>query len=206
MVFSTPVHTPSTQYTPASSYTSISSAPRQQTATAIASPTIRRSKSVVMHNMNSPNVTPTPSYNYPAQYSLATIESGNQQSLQQEVNNMRPHSSHTTATPIQQSQPQPPATYQSAAAPYATPPRLHLSQSHYQMPQFQTPVRRDQYVQQETLQLQSPAHFTSPANMRSFAQQMQQHHQQQQHAQQQQAAQQHRRGQSEIQDDMDLVS
>jgi hypothetical protein len=51
--------------------------------------------------------------------------------------NTRPQSSHTA---------QPPATYSSAAAPYATPPRMQ------QQFQFQTPVRQDQF---EAMQLAS---------------------------------------------------
>ena len=125
---------------------------------------------MVMPTLPSPNVTPTPSYNYPAQYtqSLATIES-EPQVMQQDMN-IRPHTSHA----IQQSA-QPPATYQSAAAPYSTPPRLSQQQQQHQQqyttPQFQpAQVRQDQYVQE--MQLSSPASFNT--NFHSLAQQMQQ--------------------------------
>ena len=193
-VFSTPssLNTPSTQYTPASSFGSLSSIQRTQAANA--SPTLRRNKSMVMPPLPSPNVTPTPSYNYPAQYtqSLATIES-EPQVMQQDMN-IRPHTSHA----IQQSA-QPPATYQSAAAPYSTPPRLsqqqqqQQQQQQYTTPQFQPPpVRQDHYVQE--MQLASPASFTP--SFQSLAQQIQQQQQQQRR----------RRQNSDVTQDMDLGS
>ena len=187
-IFSTPssLNTPSAQYTPASSFSSLSSLQRTQTANA--SPMLRRNKSMVMPNLPSPNVTPTPSYNYPAQYtqSLATIES-EPQVMQQDLN-MRPHTSHA----IQQSA-QPPATYQSAAAPYSTPPRLSQQQQ-YTTPQFQPgQVRQDQFVQE--MQLASPASFNT--NFHTLAQQMQEQQQQQQRR---------RRQNSDVTQDMDLGS
>lgn len=187
-IFSTPssLHTPSTQYTPASSFSSLSSIQRTQAGNA--SPTLRRNKSMVMPTLPSPNVTPTPSYNYPSQYtqSLATIESESQV-LQQEMN-IRPHTSHA----IQQSA-QPPATYQSAAAPYSTPPRLsQQQQQQYTTPQFQpAQVRQDPYAQE--MQLASPASFNT--NFHSLAQQMQQQQQQRR-----------RRQNSDVAQDMDLGS
>ena len=189
-LFSTPsnMNTPSTQYTPVSSFNSISSLQRAQTGTA--SPTLRRHKSVVM-TLPSPNVTPTPPYHYPAHYApnLATaIESP--QIIPQDMN-IRPHTSH--AIPPSQQSAQPPATYQSAAAPFNTPPRLsNLSQ--YTTPQFQPPgVRSDHYVQ-EAIQLASPASFTpTSTNQFSLAQQI--HHQQRR-----------RRQASDVTEDMDLGS
>jgi hypothetical protein len=195
-VFATPsntntpssINTPSTQYTPASSFSSVSSLQRTQPANT--SPTLRRNKSMVMATLSSPVATPTPAYNYPAQYTqtLATIEAESEV-MQQEMN-IRPHTSHAG-----QQSAQPPATYSSAAAPYATPPRL--PQQQYQTPQFHPPqVRQDQYVQ-EQIQLTSPASFTS--NLQSLAQQFQQ---QQQHQQQQRR----RRQNSDVTQDMDLES
>ena len=194
--FSTPssLNSKSTSsYTPASSLTSLGSIQRQPSGS-MTSPTLRRNKSMVMANLPSPNTTPThASYNYPAQYTpqLATIESG--QVISQDITT-RPHTSHHT---LQQNLPQsaqPPATYQSAAAPYATPPRLsHLSQPQFTTPQFQTPLRQDQYIP-ESLQLGSPASFTPTTSLHQF-QQMQQQQQQQQRR---------RRQDSEVTEDMDL--
>jgi hypothetical protein len=163
---------------------------------------------MVMPPLPSPNVTPTPAYNYPAQYApaLTTIESQTPSQqvggvMQQDLHHsLRPQSSHPTLQAAQ-----PPATYQSAAAPYATPPRLStLSSSHHQQyttPQF--PMRTDQYIHTESMQLASPASFPT-SSMHTFSQQMQQH---QQHQQQQQQQQQRRRRQnSDVTEDMDLIS
>jgi len=133
--FSTPstVNTSSTQYTPASSISSLSSLAHQRSQSVQSvSPSIRRHKSMVMP-LPSPNVTPSPVYNYPAQY---TQISSMDNSQMMSSDNIRPQSSHTA---------QPPATYSSAAAPYSTPPRM-------QQFQFQTPVRQDQF---EAMQLAS---------------------------------------------------
>jgi hypothetical protein len=112
-MFSTPsamntprtMNTPSGQFTPNSSYTRIQ---HQSTTT---SPPLRRQKStsIVLSSLPSPNMTPTPSYNYPSSYPLQPLESP--QYLQQ-------------PSDLQLQPAQPPATYQQAAAPYATPPRL----------------------------------------------------------------------------------
>lgn len=112
-MFSTPttintpraMSTPSGQFTPNSSYNRIQ---HQSTAT---SPPLRRQKStsIIMTSLPSPNMTPTPSYNYPGSYPLQPLESPQYVPQQSDL----------------QLQPaQPPATYQQAAAPYATPPRL----------------------------------------------------------------------------------
>jgi hypothetical protein len=107
--------------------------------------------------------------------------------MQQDVT-ARPHSSHSG---VMQQSAQPPATYQSAAAPYATPPRLsNLSQTQY-TPHFQSPVRQDQYI--EGMQLASPASFASNAGLHSMAQ-----------FQQQQQQQRRRRQDSDCTEDMDL--
>jgi hypothetical protein len=182
--FSTPssVNSKSTStYTPTSSFTSASSIhQRSQSVSGPSPPTLRRNKSLVMGNLPSPNVTPSHPPHFPAQYtpSLATIESG--QILSQELNT-RPHTSHQTF--IQPAQP--PATYQSAAAPYNTPPRVSISQS-----QFTTPFQqmgRDQFVP-DALQLSSPASFPSS----SFFQQLQQ-------------VQQVRRRKDDVAEDMDMA-
>ncbi len=135
--FSTPssVNTSSTQYTPASSISSLSSIQHQRSQSAQnISPTVRRNKSMVMPALPSPNVTPSPVYNYPAQYAQISSSMDGQMMSSE---NMRPQSSHIA---------QPPATYSSAAAPYASPPRM-------QQPfQFQTPIRQDQF---EVMQLAS---------------------------------------------------
>jgi hypothetical protein len=187
--FSTPsqVSTPSTQYTPGSSFSSMSSIQRTQTAHSNTSPSLHRNKSMVMSNP-SPNVTPSPAYNY-TQYAptLTTIDSGGQ--IMSQDLNTRPHSSH--AGPSMQ-QPQPPATYQSAAAPYATPPRIStMHQQQYTNQQFQTPIRQDPYVSDQ-LQLTSPASFTPSNPMHTLAQQI---HQQQRR----------RRQDSDVTEDMDLA-
>src|SRR5579859_3330518 len=130
--FSTPssVNTSSTQYTPASSISSLSSIQHQRSQSAQnISPTVRRNKSMVMPALPSPNVTPSPVYNYPAQYAQISSSMDNNQMMLGD--NTRPQSSHIA---------QPPATYSSAAAPYATPPRQMQQQF-----QFQTPVRQTQF-------------------------------------------------------------
>jgi len=197
--FSTPssINSKSTgsTYTPTSSFTSISSVhQRSQSVSVPSPPTLRRNKSVVMGNLSSPNVTPTHAPHFPAQYapSLATIESG--QVLSQELST-RPHTSHQ-ASFIQPAQP--PATYQSAAAPYATPPRVSVSQSQFTTPQFQPPsssqLRQDQFVPDALQQLASPASFTPST---SFFQQLQQQQQQQQ--------QRRRRQESDTVEEMDIA-
>jgi hypothetical protein len=139
--FSTPssVNTTSTQYTPASSISSLSSIQQHQRSHSVQtmSPSIRRNKSMVMPPLPSPNVTPSPVYNYPAQYTQISSAMDNNNQMMSGDNIPRPQSSHTA---------QPPATYSSAAAPYATPPRMQ------QQFQFQTPVRQDQF---EAMQLAS---------------------------------------------------
>lgn len=139
--FSTPssVNTSSTQYTPASSISSLSSIQHQRShSVQNMSPSLRRNKSMVMPALPSPNVTPSPVYNYPAQYAQISSSMDNNP-MMSTGDNTRPQSSHIA---------QPPATYSSAAAPYATPPRQMQQQF-----QFQTPVRQPN--QFEAIQLAS---------------------------------------------------
>ena len=193
-IFSTPtnLNTPTGQYTPTTTFTSLSNLQRAQSSSGhTTSPTLRRQKSnMILTALPSPNVTPTPSYQYPATYHLTTLDSP--QMLQQQQDIPLATQSQSTAAGLQTSQP--PATYQSTPAPYATPPRMS-SATQYTAP-FQ--VRsQDAYVQ-DAMGAASPA-FGGAGGYLSMQQAMQQQHQHQQHERR-------RRQDSDVRgDDMDLA-
>jgi len=173
-VFSTPtnLNTPAGQYTPSTTFTSLSNLQRAQSSSGhTTSPTHRRQKSnMILTALPSPNVTPTPSYQYPATYPLASLDSP--QMLQQQHDIPLASQSQSTAAGLPTAPP--PATYQSAGGPYATPPRMSSAT------QYTTPFQvrsQDAYVQ-DAMGLASPA-FGGAGGYLSLQQAVQQQQQQQ---------------------------
>jgi len=191
-IFSTPtnLHTPTGQYTPSTAFTSLSNLQRAQSSSGHStSPTHRRQKSnMILTALPSPNVTPTPSYQYPTTYPMTSLDSPQMLQQQQDIP-LATQSQSTTAGPQTV---QPRATYQSAVGPYATPPRISSAT------QYTTPFQvrsQDAYVQ-DAMTLASPA-FGGPGSYLSIQQAVQQQQQQQQDRR--------RRQDSDVMgDDMDL--